>query len=287
MLNRKRNSRREAPASGRRWWQPQWNWRRVNLRNLLWSVVGLAVVGVAAMLLGWLLNQPIQHITLTGRLQRVSPMEVEKAVRARLLSSGLVTVNLDDISRGVEQVPWVHTAAVKRSWPRGLTIQIVEQSAVARWNDAGLLNPSGELFKSDARFTPPELPLLSGPVGSEREVTARFLAMQGQLTEAGLRLVSLALDARGAWQFELDDGIEVRLGREQMDSRFERFMSVASKLVRARAMDIAYVDMRYGNGFAVGWKGAAGRGGAEPRTGDRDGNAAEDKLGTDKAKLNG
>ena len=32
--------------------------------------------------------------------------------------------------------------------------------------------------------------------------------------------------------------------------------SAAAKLVRSRATDIAYVDMRYGNGFAVGWKGA-------------------------------
>jgi hypothetical protein len=33
---------------------------------------------------------------------------------------------------------------------------------------------------------------------------------------------------------------------------------VAAKLVSQRATDIAYVDMRYSNGFAVGWKGGAG-----------------------------
>ena len=32
-------------------------------------------------------------------------------------------------------------------------------------------------------------------------------------------------------------------------------MTVAAKLVSQRATDIAYVDMRYSNGFAVGWKG--------------------------------
>jgi cell division septal protein FtsQ len=30
-----------------------------------------------------------------------------------------------------------------------------------------------------------------------------------------------------------------------------------------RAADIAYVDMRYTNGFAVGWRGAGGRQGKE------------------------
>jgi len=70
--------------------------------------------------------------------------------------------------------------------------------------------------------------------------------------------VALTLDARGALNLTLDNGVQVRLGRQQIESRFERFMLVAAKLVSQRAADIAYVDMRYGNGFAVGWKGSNG-----------------------------
>ena len=102
---------------------------------------------------------------------------------------------------------------------------------------------------------PPELPQLAGPPGTEAEVTARYLATQGRLTEVGMRLASLALDARGAWNLTLDNGVAVRLGRRQIDERFERFMLAAAKLVSQRATDIAYVDMRYSNGFAIGWKG--------------------------------
>jgi cell division protein FtsQ len=91
------------------------------------------------------------------------------------------------------------------------------------------------------------------------QVTARYLAAQGRLTEVGMRLAALQLDERGAVSFTLDNGVRVRLGRQQIDERFERFMLAATKLVSQRAADIAYVDMRYGNGFAVGWKGGAGR----------------------------
>jgi cell division protein FtsQ len=149
----------------------------------------------------------------------------------------------------------VDQAIVRRSWPRGLSIEIVEQVAVARWNNAGLLNARGELFLSESRFVPPELAQLSGPSGTEQEVTARYLALQGRLTEVGMRLANLELDARGAWNLTLDNGVLVRLGRTQVDERFERFMLAAARLVSQRATDIAYVDMRYGNGFAVGWKG--------------------------------
>jgi cell division septal protein FtsQ len=34
-------------------------------------------------------------------------------------------------------------------------------------------------------------------------------------------------------------------------------MNTALKLVSQRGEDIVYVDMRYTNGFAVGWRGAA------------------------------
>jgi cell division protein FtsQ len=166
-----------------------------------------------------------------------------------------VSVDLADISRGLRTLPWVDSCSVQRSWPRALRIEIIEQAAVARWNESGLVNARGQLFLSEARFVPPELPQLNGPAGAEAEATARYLSAQARLTEVGLRLIALTLDARGALSLRLDDGVEVRLGRAQIDARFERFMAVASKLVSQRAADIAYVDMRYGNGFAVGWKG--------------------------------
>ncbi|HWW20732.1 MAG TPA: FtsQ-type POTRA domain-containing protein, partial [Steroidobacteraceae bacterium] len=194
-LNRKRNSRRASTRERRSGLAlAALNWGRIGL-----SLSALAVTGLAVLALGWLLDQPIQRVIVSGRLQRVSAMDVEKVVRARLGGAGLVTVNLAAISRGLIQLPWVEQAAVMRSWPRGLKIEIVEQTAVARWNNAGLLNANGDLFVSESRFIPPELPTLSGPAGSEVEVTQRYVSTQERLTEIGMRLAALELDARGAW----------------------------------------------------------------------------------------
>src|ERR1700722_10514958 len=185
ILARKRNNRRST-ARAPRFKLPALPWRRIGL-----SLAGLTVIAVAFLGLTLLLNQPIQRVIVSGRLQRVSALDVEKVVRSRLGGNGLVTVDLTDISRGLHTLPWVDHAAVQRSWPRGLKIEIVEQTAVARWNNAGLLNARGELFLSEARFVPPELPRLSGPLGTEQEVTARYLAAQGRLTEIGMRLAGL------------------------------------------------------------------------------------------------
>ena len=251
-----RNRKHSSPRSNRRR-APRLPWlSALVLRRIGWGAAALALLLLAFGALRALLDQPIERVIVTGRLQHVSPLDVEHLVRAHLDGAGLVSVDLDDVRRGLALMPWVDQASVQRSWPRGLKIEIAEQSAVARWDGTGLVNARGQLFLSAASFLPPELPELNGPPGSQSEVTSNYLMMQGRLTEVGLRLTTLTLDARGAWSFTLDDGVTVRLGRQQMNERFERFMAAAAKLVRTRATDIAYVDMRYGNGFAVGWKGA-------------------------------
>ncbi|HXS26183.1 MAG TPA: cell division protein FtsQ/DivIB [Steroidobacteraceae bacterium] len=235
---------------------------RLNWRRLLSSAVSLAGIAAAVLLVGAALDRPIESIVVTGRFQRVSPLDVERAVKASLNGAGLIGVRLPEVSAAVERLPWVDAVTVERSWPRGLTVHVIEQIAAARWGEGGLINTRGALFTGDARHIPLELPTLTGPDGTEPAVAQRYLAMQGRLAEVGMRVTGLRLDARGAWEFDLDNGVTVRLGRQQVDQRFETFMAVASKIVAQRASDIAYVDMRYANGFAIGW-----RGGAQPRPG--------------------
>jgi cell division protein FtsQ len=74
-----------------------------------------------------------------------------------------------------------------------------------------------------------------------------------------MRLTSLQLDARGAWELVLDNGVSVRVGRKQVDERLARFTDTALRLVAQRAHDIDYVDLRYTNGFAIGWRNSASR----------------------------
>lgn len=245
--NRKRNRRRDAEP------------RRLRLPQFDWQSLGrwFAVIGVllaAALLLRFSLNQPIATVAVEGRFQRVSPLDVEKAVKQISRDQGLVAVDLDAIATAVRAIPWVDSATVGRSWPRGLRVFVVEQVPVARWGETGLLNTRGELFVNDARHVPAELPELAGPPGSQGLVTERYLAAQGRLVEAGMRLASVRLDPRGAWEFALDNGVAVRLGRRQVDERFDRFMLAGARIVASRATDIAYIDLRYANGFAIGWR---------------------------------
>jgi cell division protein FtsQ len=248
MLRRPRNRRKPRP---KRSWLPAINWRALGT-----SLAAVAGVLAAVAVVLWALDQPIETVSVTGRFQRVSPADIERVVKNELHGAGLLSVNLEGVRRAIHTLPWVDAVSVQRAWPRGLSVMVIEQTAVARWGSGGLVNARGELFAADERHIPPELPELSGPDGKEPEVAQRYLAAAGRLMQAGLRMTALRLDARGAWEFDLANGVTVRLGRRQVDERFEKFMDAALKIVTQRGEDIAYVDMRYTNGFAIGWRGA-------------------------------
>lgn len=254
----KRRNRRKLAKS--EWGRlPRINWRR--LATVL-AFFALAACVAYGMILA--LDQPLRIVSIEGRFQRVSPVQIEQAV-AGGLQQGFMSVDLAEVRQRVERLPWVDRARVQRRWPHGLRVEITEQVAAARWGESGLLNTRGELFLKEARHVPPELPRLTGPQGSEWQVAQRYLSAQGRLIESGMRLAALDLDARGAWQLELANGISVRLGRRRVDERLDRFIQTALPVMSGQATDIDYVDMRYSNGFAIGWKrpgGLASRGGA-------------------------
>ncbi|MBX3704501.1 MAG: cell division protein FtsQ/DivIB [Steroidobacteraceae bacterium] len=232
--------------------------RRIELPDLEWPRAGrvagaLAALAALAALLALGLDQPVRAVVIDGPFQRVAAVEVEQAARGAI-RGGFVSADLDRLRAAVESLAWVDRARVQRLWPDRIRVEIVEQQPAARWGDDGLLNTRGELFATGVRHVPPELPRLDGPPGTEWQVAQRYLAVQGRLVEQGLRVAALSMDPRGAWQLTLSNGVTVRLGRRQVDERMERFLHVGAQVIAGRAADIDYIDMRYSNGFSIGWR---------------------------------
>src|SRR5215468_9986955 len=150
----KRNCRKQAES---RWRLPAINWRALAMS--VGSVAGVCVIAGAVT---WTLDQPIESVAVSGRFQRVAPMDVERVVRQSVRGAGLLSVNLDAVRQAIHTVPWVDAVSVQRAWPRGLHVLVIEQVAAARWGETGLLNTRGELFSRNEHHMPPELAELSG-----------------------------------------------------------------------------------------------------------------------------
>ncbi|MED5534967.1 MAG: cell division protein FtsQ/DivIB [Pseudomonadota bacterium] len=199
-----------------------------------------------------LLDHPFQQLYIEGRFQRVTPIQIEEALVPGL-NRGFLSANLGALQHRVESLDWVEHVEIVRQWPDALVVRVVEHQAAARWGEMGLLNTHGELFTNGARHLFPELPRLAGPEGSELEVAKRYLRLRGRLTEANLALETLIMDERGAWKIELESGQQIRIGRRNVDQRLDRLFRVVAPILAAEFDRVSHVDLRYTNGFSVGW----------------------------------
>ncbi|HEY8538308.1 MAG TPA: cell division protein FtsQ/DivIB [Steroidobacteraceae bacterium] len=216
-----------------------------------WCVL-LGLVLVSVWIVTWMLDRPIAVVEVGGQFQRVAPVQIEEAV-APFRGAGFLSVDLEAMQSALEKLAWVDRARVERKWPNGVRVVITEHVPAARWGADGLMNTRGELFLRSARHIPPELPVLIGPEGTQAQVARLYLDTYPRLLAVGMRLTRVELDARGAWELTVDNNIVVRLGRQDVQERLERFIRVASPMVAARSNEISYVDLRYSNGFSVGW----------------------------------
>jgi cell division protein FtsQ len=223
------------------------------LKRLTVFVFAMAIVALSYQFSARLLDQPISSITIDGPFQRVSALQIEEAIGDEL-STGFFSASLQVIQDRIVALPWIDQANVVRRWPGRLEISVTEQIPAAVWGERGLLNTRGDLFVRDARHVPAELPRLEGPAGKSAVVAERYLEIRERLIPLGLDLRQVRLDARGAWALKLNSGIGIRLGRKDVDTRSQLFLDVAANIISSREAEIEFVDMRYSNGFTIGWK---------------------------------
>lgn len=232
-------------------------WLRAHRQQLLTLSLIAALMLVLWFAVVSMLDRPIQRAEISGKFTQVSRVQIEQALEP-FARRGFISIDLAEVKYALEAIRWIDYARIERAWPDGLRVMVTEQVAVARWStlnsdQAGLLNTHGELFLPDARDLPAELPQLNGPEGTESQVAKLYLDTYPRLLTVGLRLSRVTLDERGSWNLQLSNGVAVRLGRQDVSARLERFIAAASPVIATRIGQVRYVDMRYSNGFSIGW----------------------------------
>ncbi|MCH9695065.1 MAG: cell division protein FtsQ/DivIB [Gammaproteobacteria bacterium] len=244
----RKQARRRKPKQAPRFTLP-----KIRVARIVTPLLAVGFVFATYQVSLRMLDREITSIEISAPFQRVTALHIEEAISEEI-EAGFVGASLDTIREQIVALPWIDQARVSRRWPSRIAISVTEQIPAAVWGDSGLLNTRGELFVSELRHTPAELPKLSGPDARSAEVAARYLSVREQLIPVGLDVRRVHLDARGSWEMTLQSGIEVRLGRRDVAERTDLFLDVVADIITGRAADIDYVDMRYGNGFTIGWK---------------------------------
>lgn len=219
----------------------------------LWGGTALvAALGAAWLFLSLSGAERIREVHIEGYFERVPATEVEAVIES-FLDIALADLDLDAAKAAVERLPWVSHARVERVWPDRLRVRVWERQPFARWGDDQLLDSESRRFKPAAPL-PEGLPQLSGAQGGEAQIARTFRELSVQLADGPFAIRGLARDARGEWTARTVSGAELRFGRSDPSAALEVLKGPARKSLESRIEDVAYVDLRYSNGFSVGWQ---------------------------------
>lgn len=211
---------------------------------------GISFVLLAYGVMHYALQLPVfklRTVQLTDTPQQVDLNQVNQVIRQTVKGS-FFTVDLEQTRRSFEQLPWVRKVSVRRHFPWGLEVTLEEHVPLARWNSVALVNTYGEVFAGQSKL---QLPDFNGEPDSSQQVATMYLELSRQLGTLQRSIAQIDLSPRYAWRLRLDNGIQLELGREQMQQRLQRFVAVYPYSLATMARKVNYVDLRYRNGFAV------------------------------------
>jgi cell division protein FtsQ len=225
----------------------------------------------------WVVRQPSFAFrqVVVGDLHRADPAHVTAVIR-RELKGTFFTMDLDGAQRALRQVPWVRNVGLHREWPDRLKVSIEEFEPFANWNEKTLVTRDGIVFVAPYDG---DLPELTGREEEAITVAERFESWAAKLAPLELDLHAVRNSPRGSWQIEAvdkhGDVKVIELGRDIVDARLERFISVYRKTADVLARvgrQPGYIDLRYQNGLAIRTTvmSADGRENGEQPVGSRD-----------------
>lgn len=190
---------------------------------------------------------PLREVRVTGTLAHVTRSQLETLAEQEF-KGNFFTLDLAMARAGLETLPWVRSATVRRQWPDRLEVTLEEHVPLARWGAAALVNTHGEVFTAAYDRS---LPVFIGPQGSAKEIAIQYGYFRRSLAAIGQVPVQVQVSPRRAWQVRLDSGLVLVLGRERMEPRLDRFVAVYDRTVGSLQRKLDYADLRYPHGFAV------------------------------------
>lgn len=221
-------------------------------------------IGLSCCLLGlvgllrWGPSDPVKEIRVDASYVGLSASDLWPYLQ-EVFGEDLLAVDLSLLAERLQQHPWVDSVQLRRVWPDTLVIDVTEPEPFAQWRglrgELGFVTDSGAALEADGT---PNL-MLTYEGGAEH--VEEFLQWQANLAEAlaetDWTLVQLLRSDYGQWRVRLNDSeglpLELRFGATWDNALWSRFDKAWGAGLADHKADIAYIDLRYGGGLAVGW----------------------------------
>lgn len=168
------------------------------------------------------------------------------------LSGSYFHVDLNKAREVALQTEWVSDVKIERKLPATVRLTIKEHEPVAQWirddKTAGLIDSDGKIFQ--AAYQGEKLPEFDAEAHVLPQMALQYKTFADELQPLRLSILRLQYTPRASWTMMLNNGIELRLGKQDVNTRMARFIDAwQHSLNEISGLD--YVDMRYSDGFAT------------------------------------
>ena len=194
---------------------------------------------------------PIKNVT-SSELINVNKDDISKAVKY-LYSKSFFDIDLNHLKNKLEKIEWVRKINVRRSYPNEIIIDIEEHTPILRWNNKMYINKYGEKF--NASKIDKSIPILISDESRINEVFAYFKLFNEKLSSRKLdfKITKIMENEIRSLAISLSSGINIQLGSKDVNNKIPLFFEIYKSLNTRDLNKIRYIDMRYSNGFSVGW----------------------------------
>ncbi len=226
------------------------------------GVIFTLVVVTALILIGFEIKHyyydsnflPVDTISVHGSLDHTSVEDISIKLASNGVLDNFIRLDVDEVQRLIQDIPWVQSVAVRKQWPSLLSLYVVEKIPQARWGDTQLYSQKAGVFSAPSEHNYQDLVRLDGPEEKADDVYLGYRKYQSSLAKDGFIIEAVNLSDRRSWEVYLKNGPKLILGRESEDlvNRLDRFVKVYRSIQNRE--QIAYIDLRYDNGLAIGWK---------------------------------
>lgn len=199
---------------------------------------------------------PINTVKIIATYNRISHKQLE-SVLEQFNTASFFSLSVNRLHAALSTLPWVKSIQIERIWPDTLKIKLIEKKPIAIWNDA-ILTEEGEIVQGQDKIGNLDLPKLKGPDNQHHEVLQVYKKMSKILSNYNLYATFVEWRDNGAWELTLSNGIQLRLGKRDLEMRINRFCkaypAVFTGALTEKPEQLASVDLRYPRGMAVQWK---------------------------------
>ncbi|MBX9587098.1 MAG: cell division protein FtsQ/DivIB [Gammaproteobacteria bacterium] len=196
------------------------------------------------------MNMPLEHVVLQAPFQHVTKKTLDDDITP-YVKKNFMTMDAERLQHKLRELPWVKKIQLRRVWPNTLVVTVTEQQALGKWENLGGVNVDGEIFKAQADSIPADLPVFVGPPDMSKSMVSHYHQFQAVLAKEKLKIVSVKVNPRHAWEIQLEGGTVIKLGQSQHQERLALVVKAWPTLTKEGTKTLRSVDARYTNGIAT------------------------------------